>query len=117
MNELENVKVGDFVVLRGSYAHDDCLRKVERVTKSQIIVNKRRYRKNDGRIVGGGGWSYCYIRPATENDIERINKVRHKNKLLAFIRKADLDNLSLESLQTICDVMKKEISNSSYKRE
>lgn len=116
MNELENVKVGDFVVLIGSYAHDGCLRKVERVTKSQIIVNKRRYRKNDGRIVGGGGWSYCYIRPATENDIERINKVRHKNKLLAFIKNVTWYNLSLESLQTIYDVVKKEIGDSAAKQ-
>lgn len=117
MNELENVKVGDFVVLRGSYAHDDCLRKVERVTKSQILVNKRRFWKKNGRIVGAGIWSYAYIRPATENDIERLKKIKQKNELLAFIRNVGLDNLSLESLQTICDVVKKEISNSAYKRE
>lgn len=117
MNELENVNVGDFVVLIGSYAHDECLRKVERVTKSQIIVGKRRFWKKNGRIVGAGDWCYAYIRPTTENDIERIKKINQKNELLAFIRKVDSDNLSLESLQSICDIVKKEISNSSYKRE
>lgn len=117
MNELENVKVGDFVVLIGGYAHDDYLIKVERVTKSQILADKRRFWKKNGRIVGAGIWCYDYIRPATENDIERIKKINQKNELLAFIRKADLDNLSLESLQTICDVVKKEISNRSYKRK
>ena len=54
MNELENVKVGDLMVVSGSYAHLDCLKEIERITKSQIIVNKRRYWKKKGRLVGDG---------------------------------------------------------------
>ena len=37
MNEFENLKVGDLMVMHASYC-GDCLRKVERVTKSQIVV-------------------------------------------------------------------------------
>lgn len=33
MNEFENLKVGDLMVMNASYCVD-CLRKVERVTKS-----------------------------------------------------------------------------------
>lgn len=108
MNELENVKVGDFVVLRGSYAHDDCLRKVERVTKFQIVVGNRRFWKKNGRLVGAGILCHAYIRPATKNDIERINKVNLKKKLTAFIRQVAWSNLPLESLQAICDIVKKQ---------
>ena len=116
MNDFENLKVGDLMVVSGSYTHGDCLQKVERVTKSQIIVGKRRYWKKSGRLVGAEYWCYGYIRQATENDIERLSKVKQKNELLAFIHKVDWCNLSLESLQTICDVMKKEIGDSSAKQ-
>lgn len=112
MNEFEELKVGDLMVVSGSFAHNDCLRKIERVTKSQVVVDKRRYWKKNGRLVGGGSWCYGYIRPATKNEIERISKVEQKDKLIAFIRKVAWCNLSLEPLQTICDVVKKEIDNS-----
>lgn len=115
MNELENLKVGDLVVVRGSLIVGEELRKIERVTKSQIVVDKRRYRKKDGRLVGGGDWCYGFIKPALEKDIERLNKVKQKNELLAYIRKVAWSNLSLESLETICDVVKKEIGNSAAK--
>ena len=114
MNELENVKVGDLMIVSGGSAFGECLREVERVTKSQIVVNdKRRYRKKDGRLVGGVGWFCSYIRPATEKDIDFFNKVKQKNKLIAFIKEVAWCNLSLDSLQTICDVVKKEIGNSA----
>lgn len=111
MNELENMKVGDLVIVSGSYAYDYCLRKVERVTKSQIVVDKHRYWKKDGRLVGGGAWCYGYIKPALEKDIERINKERQKDKLMTYLKGVAWYKLSLESLQAICDVVKKEIGN------
>ena len=113
MNELENLKVGDLVVVRGSLIVGEELRKIERVTNSQIAIGNRRYRKKDGRLVGEGNWHYGFIKPATEKDIERINERERKDELLAFIRKVAWCNLSLESLQTICDVVKKEIGNSA----
>ena len=110
MNEFENLKVGNLMVMHASYCGDS-LRKVERVTKSQIVVGGTRYWKKNGLLVGLGKWSHGYIRRATEKDIEFFNKVKQKNELLAFIRNVAWCNLSLESLQTICDVMKKEIGN------
>lgn len=116
MNKLENIEVGDLMIVSGSFTCGDCLREVERVTKSQIVVDKRHYWKKDGRLVGGGDWCYGFIKPALEKDIERLNKVKQKNELLAYIRKVAWSNLSLESLQTICDVVKKEIGNSAAKQ-
>lgn len=113
MNEFENLKVGDLVVVRGSLIVGDELRRVERLTKTQIVVGNRRYRKKDGRLVGEGMWFYGFIKPATEKDIERINEAKQKDELLTFIRKVAWCNLPLESLETICDVVKKEIDNSA----
>ena len=114
MNEFGNLKVGDLVVVHVSYS-GDCLRKVERLTKCQIVVGGTHYWKKDGLIVGRGNWCHGYIRRATEKDIEFFNRVKQKNELLTFIRKVAWCNLSLDSLQTICDVVKKEIGNSSAK--
>lgn len=116
MDELENLKVGDFVVVSGSLIIGDELRRVERLTKTQIVVGNRRYRKKDGRLVGEGNWYYGFIKPATEKDIERINRIKRKDELLTFIRRVAWCNLSLESLETICDVVKKEIGDSAEKQ-
>ena len=110
MSELENLKVGDLVIVVGSFASK--LSKVIRVTKAQILVDNRHYWKKDGCLVGGSDWCYSRIKPATDEDIESINKREQKEELIAFIRKNAWVNLSLESLQTICDVVKKEIDNS-----
>lgn len=111
MNEFENLKVGDLVIVSGSSA--DKLSKVMRVTKAQILVDSRHYWKRNGSLVGGNDWRYGRIKPATDEDIERINKRKQKDKLIAFIRKVAWFNLTLESLETICDVVKKEIDNSA----
>lgn len=115
MNELENIKVGDLMVAHVSYCRY-CLRKVERVTKTQIVVGGTHYWKKNGLLVGRGVWRLGYIRRAKEKDIEFFNKVKQKNELLTFIRKVAWCNLSFESLQTICDVVKKEIGNSDEKQ-
>lgn len=110
MNEFENLKVGDLVVVSGSFASK--LSKVMRVTKAQILVDSHHYWKKNGRLVGGNDWRYGRIKPATDEDIERINEREQKEELIAFIRRNAWSNLSLESLQTIYDVVKKEIDNS-----
>ena len=116
MNEFENLKVGDLVVVRGNIIAGEELSKIERVTNSQIVISNRRYRKKDGRLVGEGNWHYGFIKPATEKDIERINEAKQKDELLTFIRRVAWCNLSLESLETICDVVKKEIGDSAAKQ-
>lgn len=110
MNELGNLKVGDLVVVHVSYS-GDCLRNVERVTRNQIVVGRTHYWKKNGLLVSREKWCHGYIRRATEKDIEFFNKVKQKNELITFIRKVAWCNLSLDSLQTICDVVKKEIDN------
>lgn len=110
MNELENLKVGDVVIVSGVFA--DKLSKVIRVTKAQILVDNCHYRKKDGRLIGGSDWHYGRIKPATDEDIERIKKTERKNELMAYLKGVAWYKLPPESLKTICDVVKKEIDNS-----
>lgn len=113
MNELENLKVGDLVVVKGNITDIKTLSKIDRVTKTLIIIGYRRFRKSDGRLVGQDGWHYANIRPATDEDIERINKDREKRELIKHLNGVVWYSLRLESLTRIWDAVKKEIGNSA----
>lgn len=116
MNKLENLKVGDLVVVKGNITDIKTLSKIDRVTKTQIIIGYRRFRKSDGQLVGRDDWHYANIRPATDEDIERINKDREKRELVKHLNGVVWYNLPLESLTHIWDVVKKEIGNIAAKQ-
>ena len=74
---LENVKAGDRVVHNGYQLGVEI---VDRVTKTMIVINGLKYRKSDGRMIGAGKWSLCYISPASDDEIcEIILKNREEN--------------------------------------
>jgi len=77
MNNLENIKAGDEVaiIFRKDKAIE--LAKVDRVTKTQIIISDNKYRKKDGDGVGMCGpygiWSMkSCIRPITPEIEEKL---------------------------------------------
>ena len=111
MNELENLKVGDLVVVKGNITDIKTLSKIDRVTKTLIVIGYRRFRRSDGQLVGRDDWHYANIRPATDEDIERIKKDREKRELVKHLNGVVWYNLPLESLTHIWDVVKKEIGN------
>lgn len=113
MNELENLKVGDMVIIKGNITDVKTLSTIDRVTKTQIIIGYRRFRKSDGQLVGRDDWHYANIRPATDEDIEQINKEREKRELIKHLNGVVWYSLRLESLTRIWDAVKKEIGNSA----
>ena len=113
MNEIENLKVGDLVVVKGNITDIKTLSKIDRVTKTLIVIGYRRFRRSDGQLVGRDDWHYANIRPATDEDIERINKDREKRELVKHLNGVVWYSLRLESLTHIWDVVKKEIGNSA----
>lgn len=65
---LENLKVGDEVYVTGRYGELGQIRKVVRLTKTQILLGEHaRFRKNTGTEVGGGAWSTRSIIPVTDD--------------------------------------------------
>ena len=69
---IQNLKDGDEVfVSRGSWGLNYERRKVEKVTKTQVIVAEQRYNKKWNSVVGGGTWSTTHlvqITPESESD-------------------------------------------------
>ena len=115
MNELENIKVGDKVIVGRGYV-SDLICNVERITKTQIIVNGRRFSKKNGRLVGGDVWSCDRLTIATDEKIEKLKRDKRRRTLKLYLQSVNWDVLSIESLTSISELVKKELGNSAAKQ-
>ena len=85
---LKNLKAGDKVIVSDRYA--SCVRVVQRLTKTLIIVdegdgrNAGRYNRNSGWLTGFDIWNSASLKEATQ---EKISKVNEENKRLNQLRK------------------------------
>ena len=114
MKGLEDLKVGDKVIVCGVYIHDR-ISQVEKVTKKHIIVEGSKYSKAFGYVVGYNNYSSNHIRPATEEDIKRVEKETEKRNIVKYLTKIHFEELSYEALVAIRDIVEKEIGNSATK--
>ena len=73
---LSDIRPGDTVILRHYVTITfDQIAAVTRVTKTQIIVGKRRFRVSDGRQLGSQGpWASYRIVPATPDAIAEVER-------------------------------------------
>ena len=70
MKELKDLVVGDDVLVTGMYYRR--IAKVDKVTKTQIIVNNARFRRNSGWQCGSDRWNVTRISVPTEKEISDI---------------------------------------------
>lgn len=115
MSELEDLKVGDKVIVGGVYIHNR-ISQVERVAKKYIIVESVKYSKAFGWIAGCSSYSSNHIRPATEEDIRRVEEETEKRNIVNYLTKIHFKELSYETLVAIRDMVEKEIGNSAAKQ-
>lgn len=101
MNELENVKVGDKLLVRNNVYWED-IEIVERVTKTLVITKRHRFRIKDGFSVSPNQWINVYAKPATPEDIER--NIRREN--IRFCKETDYDKLTDSQLERIINIIK-----------
>lgn len=95
---LEGLKEGDPVVVYGGFGMDTpFLYKVEKASKTQIIVKGSKYRRADGRAVHGDRWQRQRLDPFTPAVEEQIRRRR----LLAVIEKTDWKTLTTPLLEDI----------------
>lgn len=71
---IDDLKVGDKVFV--SSRHGDAVQTVVNVTKQHIIVGpgSTKYRRTTGRPVGADTWDDTSIRPATDEDVQRLQR-------------------------------------------
>ena len=113
MKGLEDLKVGDKVIVGGLYRYDR-ISQVERVTKKYIFVESVKFSKAFGRL----SWcrsSSANIKPATEEDIKRVEEETEKRNIVNYLTITPFEKLSLTTLIAIRDIVEKEIGKLTTK--
>ena len=78
MKTLEDLKVGDEVVITGRITS---IATIERITATQFVMSSGlKYRRKDGGVVNGGDWDSSYINFAIS--VEAVKMDQEKRKLL-----------------------------------
>jgi hypothetical protein len=79
---LQSLKPGDEVIVYGgAYGSGDRVDKVQRVTKTLIIVRASRFNRDRGRSIGSG-YSWRYLKKATPEAVRQIKHDAHRSSLI-----------------------------------
>ena len=72
MKELKDLVEGDEVLVTGMYHRH--IAKVDKVTKTQIIVNNARFKRDSGWQCGSERWNIRRISVTTEKEISDVKE-------------------------------------------
>ena len=104
MKELKDLVVGDDVLVTGMYHRR--ISKVGKVTKTQIVVNNARFRRDSGWQCGGDSWSRKSISVPTEKEISDIKEENLRDTLIYAISSLDFKRLSTDELKQVYKIVK-----------
>lgn len=104
MKELKDLQVGDSVLVTGmSYRR---IAKVDKVTKTKIVVDNARFRRDSGWQCGSDIWNKRKISVPTEKDISDIKEENHRKILIYSISSFDFKRLSTDELKQVYNIVK-----------
>ena len=104
MKELKDLVEGDEVLVTGmSHRH---ISKVDKVTKTQIIVNNARFKRDSGWQCGDDIWDRKSISVPTEKEISDVKEENFRKKLIYAIRSFDFKRLSTDELKQVYKIVK-----------
>lgn len=104
MKELKDLVAGDDVLVTGNYHRR--IAKVDKVTKTQIVVNSVRFRRDSGWQCGSDSWDRKSISVPTEKEISDIKEENFRNTLIYAIRSFDFKRLSTDELKQVYNILK-----------
>ena len=102
METLENVKVGDKLIVRTSY--NECIETVERITATLVITKYHRFNKHRGNALGSDAWTHIWAKPASAKDVERITKATKRRNLVTKCENIKFNNLTDAQLENILKI-------------
>lgn len=104
MKEFKDLVVGDDVLVTGiSHRH---IAKVDKVTKTQIVVGNTRFRRNSGWQCGSDRWNVRIISVPTEKEISEIKEETLRKTLIYAISSFDFKRLSTDELKQVYNIVK-----------
>lgn len=103
MKELKDLIAGDDVLVVGRYRR--CIAKIDKVTKTQIVVNNARFRRDSGWQCGSDRWNVRKISVPTEKDISDVEEENLRKALIYVISSSDFERLSTDELKLDMELM------------
>lgn len=104
MKELKDLVAGDEVLVTGmSYER---IAKVDKVTKTQIVVDNARFRRDTGWQCCSDIWNRRKISVPTEKAISDIKEENFRKKLIYVIWSFDFNRLSTDKLKQVYNIIK-----------
>ena len=104
MKELKDLVVGDDVLVTGrSYRR---IAKIDKVTKTQIIANNARFRRDSGWQCGSDNWDRKSISVPTEKEISDVKEENLRKVLIYSISSFDFKRLSTDELKQVYKIVK-----------
>lgn len=104
MKEIKDLVVGDDVLITSRYYRR--IAKVDKVTKTQIIANNARFRRDSGWQCGSDSWDMKSISVPTEKEISDIKEENFLKNLIYTISSFDFERLSTNELKQVYKIIK-----------
>ena len=104
MKELKDLVAGDDVLITSRYYRR--IAKVDKVTKTQIIVNNARFRRDSGWQFGSDRWNVRRISVPTLKEISDFKEENFRKELLYAISSFDFERLSTDKLKQVYNIVK-----------
>lgn len=104
MKELKDLQVGDVVLVTGmSYRR---IAKIDKTTKTQIIVDNAKFYKDSGWQCGSDRWNVRKISVPTEKEISDVKEENLRKKFIHTISSFDFKRLSTDELKQVYNFVK-----------
>lgn len=104
MKELKDLVEGDEVLVTGMFHRH--ISKVDKVTKTQIIVNNARFKRDSGWQCGSDRWNIRRIAVPTEKEISDVKEEDLRKTLIYAISSFDFKRLSTDELKQVYKIVK-----------
>ncbi len=104
MKVLKDLVAGDDVLVIGMYHRR--IAKVGKVTKTQIVVDNVRFRRDSGWQCGGDSWNRKNISVPTEKEISDVKEENLRKTLIYTISSFNFKRLSTDELKQVYNIVK-----------
>ena len=104
MKELKDLVAGDEVLVTGTLHRR--IAKVDKVTKTQIVIDNDRFRRDSGWQCGSDRWNVRRISVPTEKEISDVKEENLRKILINTISSFDFKRLSTDELKQLYNIVK-----------
>ena len=104
MKELKDLVAGDEVLVTGTLHRR--IAKVDKVTKTQIVIDNARFRRDSGWQCGSDRWNVRRISVPTEKEISDVKEENLRKILIHTISSFDFERLSTDELKQVYNIVK-----------